>query len=105
MSDARAFAERVAGLLGPETAADTLIALVDAIMPADDHPSASEAGGLEFLHRVLPGDRQEWGPRLRDVVTAVESTSRQAIGVPFATLTGPALPRERGDLSADGRNR
>lgn len=105
MSDARAFAERVAGLLGPETAADTLIALVDAIMPADDHPSASEAGGLEFLHRVLTGDREEWGPRVRDVVTAVESTSRQAIGVPFATLNEPERLRVLEELSSDGEYR
>lgn len=39
-----------------------LIAFMDAVVPADESPSASEVGGMTFLSRVL-ADRPEWTAR------------------------------------------
>lgn len=49
-----------------------LSALVDAIIPADGYASASEAGGLDFLARVLREDRPEWGARITGVRELVQ---------------------------------
>ncbi len=49
-----------------------LSALVDAIIPADGYPSASEAGGLDFLSRVLVEERPEWRTRITDVLQLVQ---------------------------------
>src|SRR5206468_7055897 len=67
-----------------------LSCLVDAIVPADEHPSAVEAGGLRFLGRLL-AERPDWVARVADVLAAVDETSRDSHGV--------ALP----DLDADER--
>ena len=40
--------------------------LIDAVVPSDTFPSAGEAGGLDFLDRVL-AERPEWIPRVEDV--------------------------------------
>lgn len=48
-----------------------LTALIETVVPEDDHPSAAQAGGLEFLRRVLSGDHPEWQPRLRRVLELV----------------------------------
>lgn len=101
LPDVRDVAGRVAGLLGPETSPDTLIALLDTIVPDDGHPSASAAGGLEFLDRVLTGDRAVWVPRVRDVVAVVESTSGRVAGAPFATLEEPERLRVLEMLGSD----
>ncbi|MFZ7089296.1 GMC oxidoreductase [Curtobacterium sp. RRHDQ10] len=49
--------------------ADRLRSLMDRVVPADEHPSASEAGGLDFLARVLT-DRPDWLERVRRVLEA-----------------------------------
>lgn len=49
--------------------------MVDAIVPADRYPSASEAGGLDFLARVLAGEKPEWRPRMAAVVRRVSEAS------------------------------
>lgn len=45
---------------------DRLVALVDTVVPADDHPSASQAGAMVFLQSLL-FERPEWGARFDDV--------------------------------------
>jgi choline dehydrogenase-like flavoprotein len=40
--------------------------LIDAVVPSDAFPSAGEAGGLDFLDRVL-AERPEWVARVEDV--------------------------------------
>ena len=52
---------------------DRLCALVDLVVPADDFPSASQAGGLEFLDRYL-GDRPDLCARLLGLVRRVASS-------------------------------
>lgn len=44
-----------------------LRAMVDLVVPADDHPSAGQAGSLDFLARYL-GDRPDLRGRLTDLV-------------------------------------
>lgn len=80
-------ADRVAGLLGSDVSPDLITAVVDTIIPADDYPSASAAGALTFWWRVLTGDRREWVPRVRRVLTAVEGTSRRLVGSGFVAAT------------------
>ncbi|MFK4484169.1 GMC oxidoreductase [Curtobacterium sp. AB7] len=46
---------------------ERLRSLVDRVVPADEYPSASEAGALDFLAGVLV-DRPDWLDRLRFVV-------------------------------------
>ncbi|MDT0317818.1 GMC family oxidoreductase [Streptomyces millisiae] len=44
-----------------------LVSLMDEVVPADDFPSASQAGGLAFLTSVL-AERPDWRGRVTDVV-------------------------------------
>ncbi|WP_204249336.1 hypothetical protein [Frondihabitans sp. PAMC 28766] len=44
-----------------------LTELIDAVVPSDDYPSASEAGGLVFLQRML-AERLDWIAQAADVV-------------------------------------
>ena len=50
-----------------DCAADGLLALLDAIVPADEAPSASQAGVASFLSAVL-ADRPDWRPRISELV-------------------------------------
>jgi choline dehydrogenase-like flavoprotein len=50
-----------------------LRALVDRVVPADADPSASEAGALTFLDRVL-AERPDWTQRVLDVVAHAEAS-------------------------------
>ena len=67
-----------------------LTCLVDAIIPPDDHPSGTEAGGLRFLERLL-AERPDWIARVVRVLAAVDARSRQLNDAAFA------------DLQAEGR--
>jgi choline dehydrogenase-like flavoprotein len=60
-----------------------LLALVDTIVPADDHPSGGQAGGLEFLARILT-ERPDWIERVERVLFAVH-----AAGFPGEAAAGP----------------
>ena len=44
-----------------------LRALMDRVVPGDDFPSASEAGGMHFLRRML-GERPDWVSRIAGLV-------------------------------------
>ena len=50
---------------------------IDAVVPVDDFPSASEAGGLRFWRQVTSSDRPEWSDRVGAVL---ELLDRQANG-------------------------
>ncbi|WP_144711657.1 GMC oxidoreductase [Curtobacterium pusillum] len=52
--------------------ADRLRALVDRVVPADEYPSASGAGALDFLATVL-AERPEWLDRVRAVVGGADT--------------------------------
>ncbi|WP_129837881.1 GMC family oxidoreductase [Streptomyces sp. RFCAC02] len=59
-----------------------LRALVEAVVPADDRPSAVEAGGLGFLARVL-AQRPDWEPRVARVLERVGAGAEERYGRPF----------------------
>ena len=70
--------------------------LLDTILPPDDHPSATQAGGLVFLGRVL-AERPDWADRVRRVLDAVAARARALHGRAFAEL---ALPQRISVLDA-----
>jgi choline dehydrogenase-like flavoprotein len=51
-----------------------LRALVDLVVPADEFPSAGEAGGLDFLERYL-GERPDLRPRLAGLLESAQPTA------------------------------
>ena len=48
---------------------------IDAVVPADDLPSASQAGGLRFWSRVTSTERPEWANRAIGVLDLLDSRS------------------------------
>jgi choline dehydrogenase-like flavoprotein len=65
---------------------DLLTAVVDAIVPADDYPSASASGGLDFLRRIRDNERPDWGRRMNAVVAKVDAAAWRAAGTGFIGL-------------------
>jgi hypothetical protein len=69
--------------------AATLSAVVDTIVPADEYPSGTEAGVLDYLDgqfdRDLAGLRAYYATGL----DAIDAEARETYGAPFHTL-GPA---------------
>ncbi|MFC4244187.1 GMC oxidoreductase [Gryllotalpicola reticulitermitis] len=55
---------------------DAVGVLADRVVPRDDWPSASDAGALEFLGTVL-GEREDWIPRLDELLTAIDPTTSE----------------------------
>lgn len=62
-----------------------LTALCDAILPADDYPSASEAGAISFLEKVV-AEKPEWEQRIAKVVTAADGEAVRRFGRRFSEL-------------------
>ena len=64
--------------------ADTerLLVAIDAVVPADDFPSASQAGGLRFWSQVTASERPEWSDR---AIAVLDLLDRQS-GGRFADL-------------------
>ena len=62
--------------------AERLRVAIDAVVPADDFPSASEAGGLRFWSRITETERPEWSDR---VIAVLDVLDRQS-GGRFADL-------------------
>ena len=64
--------------------ADTerLLVAIDAVVPADDFPSASQAGGLRFWSQVTASERPEWSDR---AIAVLDLFDRQS-GGRFADL-------------------
>ncbi|SDT05672.1 GMC family oxidoreductase [Microlunatus soli] len=72
-------------MTSPSTA-DLLTTVVDAVVPADDYPSASESGVLDFLQRLREHERPEWGRRINAVVASVDAASWRIAGNGFIGL-------------------
>jgi choline dehydrogenase-like flavoprotein len=67
------------------TNASRLRALLDAIVPADEYPSASDAGGPKFLRGVL-GERPDWVSRIAQVLDAVDAAALESAGGTLADI-------------------
>ncbi|MFC9691180.1 GMC oxidoreductase [Kribbella sp. NPDC056951] len=55
-------------------------------IPADDYPSAAEAGAVEFIERVLTTDRPDWRPRIDRALAVAEKA--MSAGQGEAALAG-----------------
>jgi len=64
-----------------------LTAAIDRLIPADDFPSASEAGVLNYFDRILATDAAEFMPALRDGLAKLELAAQNAYGHGFAVLS------------------
>lgn len=62
--------------------AERLLVAIAAIVPGDDYPSASEAGGLQFWSRITATERPEWSDRVIAVLDLLDRRS----GRDFADL-------------------
>jgi len=78
--------------LPPAVDATLLAAVIDAVLPADGHPSGSEAGGVDFITAVLTDDRPEWAGRAGDLLRRIDLAARDGAGAAFADL--PANARD-----------
>ena len=58
-----------------EAEVERLRVAIDAVVPADDFPSASEAGGLRFWGRVTGSERPEWADRVIAVLDLLDRRS------------------------------
>ena len=65
---------------------ERLLVAIDAVLPADDFPSASQAGGVRFLSRLVESERPEWADRVIAVLDLLDSRS----GGRFAALDASA---------------
>jgi len=61
---------------------ERLLVAIDAVVPADDFPSASQAGGVRFLSALTESERPEWADRIIAVLDLLDSRS----GGRFAAL-------------------
>lgn len=76
--------------------ARTLGALCDQIIPADDFPSASQAGVVTYIDRQMARHYQRHQAAYRDGLDAVEAMSRKRFGVGFADGT----PEQRYEVAS-----
>jgi len=65
---------------------DLLSTVIDAIVPADDYPSATGAGGLDFLQRIRDRERPEWSRRINAAVARIDAAAWQVGGNGFTGL-------------------
>ena len=68
----------------------TLAAAIDRIIPADDFPSASQAGGMRFIERLF---RTDLAPRLdemRTLLDGIHAAARTAHGSGLESLPADA---------------
>lgn len=69
--------------------AGTLAAICDQIVPADDFPSASQAGVLTYIDRQLVRHYRRHRDAYRAGLERVNETSRQHFGKDMAALNAP----------------
>jgi len=69
--------------------ARTLTAICDQIVPADDFPSASQAGVLTYIDRQLARHYRRHRNSYRDGLAQADAMSRQRHGQDLATLSEP----------------
>jgi gluconate 2-dehydrogenase gamma chain len=67
--------------------ARTLTVICDRIIPADDFPSASQAGVITFFDRQLSRSLRRYRDSYRDGLERAEDTSRKRFGREIAALT------------------
>ena len=65
-----------------------LTAVVDRVVPADDWPSASELGAVEYLEAMAGRDLASWWLTLTEALAALEVEARSRFGRGFTNLTG-----------------
>ncbi len=63
-----------------------LIAVIDRIIPADDFPSASQAGVMNYLARQFVGDAQQWAEPIETGLESLDAQARQKSACGFAEL-------------------
>jgi hypothetical protein len=68
----------------------TLISLIDRIVPADDFPSASGNGVIEYIDRLLQSDLQHRGDDVRFGLALLNEQAIARHSAPFADLSEPA---------------
>ncbi len=56
---------------------ERLLVAIDAVVPADDFPSASQAGGLRFWSQVTASERPEWADRAIAVLDLLDRRLRK----------------------------
>ncbi|HEX2856607.1 MAG TPA: GMC family oxidoreductase [Propionibacteriaceae bacterium] len=76
---------------------DRLAVAMDAVIPADDFPSATQAGGLRFWQRITESERPEWAERVTGVLDLLDARSHGS----FATLDPVARAAVLDDLATD----
>jgi len=72
-----------------EAQARTLTAICDQIIPADDFPSASQAGVLTYIDKQLVRHFRRHQDAYRDGLEQAEALSRKRFGRELAALTSP----------------
>ena len=66
---------------------DTLRAIVDCLIPADDFPGAYDAGVCDYIERLLQTDLAKQAEFFRAGVEAIEAEALANFGKPFAELS------------------
>ena len=75
---------RSAWLVLSETEASTLAVLCDQIIPADEWPSASQAGVITFIDRQLTGPYRRHCKAYRRGIEETEALARSVVGTDLA---------------------
>jgi gluconate 2-dehydrogenase gamma chain len=83
------FSSRSRWLVFNESQVRTLTALCDQIIPADDWPSASQAGVLTFVDRQLTGPYHRHRKAYRQGIEAAEKLAQARFGVELASASPP----------------
>jgi len=73
-----------------EQQARTLAAISDQIIPADEFPSASQAGVLDFIDRQLARNLRRFRKAYRDGLESADALSRRRYGRELAALAESA---------------
>ena len=84
-------------MTSPQSETDRLAVAIDSVIPADDFPSASQAGGLRFWARLTESERPEWAAR----VTLVLDLHDVRSGGRFAAWDAQAREAARDGLAED----
>jgi len=79
---------------------NTLRALMDRLIPADDFPGAWEAGVGDFLERQLESDLRSQAEPLRQGLEALEAEAQAWGGASFAALEASAQDALLGRVEA-----
>ncbi|MFD3443197.1 GMC oxidoreductase [Microbacteriaceae bacterium 4G12] len=84
---------------------ELLTAVMDAIVPADEFPSATASGGVAFLATVLTDDRPGWADRLAVLLDRIDAAARASAAADFAGLDLDARERVLDTFAEDGEYR